>query len=277
MAGDSTTHTVNGVVLSQEDFDVLPPTSQMEERLKVLLLHAQLQAAAEKHRAEMEALAYRSNPNIHGSLEQELQGKNLPPVCHTVSKVVLGVPMKHILEIVKGTFSFFDLPRLRPNVEAVASSNPLEVIDGKITAVRATGDYKLFKGTMEIWASGFTNYIAIMSMVHSNLEPDWCASALMFVERIRRLNGIYPWVEQVLRYAVCYPDHLAEQSQTTSSAAWRSPPSEWQDQYCHTPKTRSTTKATAGSNSTATGVCRAFQSTKGCLTENCPYRHVAKA
>jgi hypothetical protein len=62
MAGDSTTHTVNGVVLSQEDFDVLPPTSQMEERLKVLLLHAQLQAAAEKHRAEMEALAYRSNP-----------------------------------------------------------------------------------------------------------------------------------------------------------------------------------------------------------------------
>ena len=102
MAGDSTTHTVNGVVLSQEDFDVLPPTSQMEERLKVLLLHAQLQAAAEKHRAEMEALAYRSNPNIHGSLEQELQGSNsnATGVCHafqsTKGCLTENCPYRHV-------------------------------------------------------------------------------------------------------------------------------------------------------------------------------------
>ncbi|MCJ1236602.1 hypothetical protein MMC14_004584, partial [Varicellaria rhodocarpa] len=202
------------------------------QREQLLLLREQRQQQKAEHEARLAGI---SKPAEESSSST---GEPPSPQVLETSRILLGVDVEVLVDILKNKFKPEHLYKLRPIRDIstdLPSSRDIEIIGDTITVGKARGDYKEFKNTMSIWSEGFIYYAGAINLLHKGFKSELIPSMLMFHERVRRLDAIYPWT-QVIRFAIAHHSTLAQNALILSASSWRNVPTDSVHLYCTTPK-----------------------------------------
>ena len=197
----------------------------------------------EESQAKITALtsgATTSDSNARKDAEEPIG--EIPREALLVSNQFPGLPQGEIAKIFLNKFRPENLYKLRhlQGREDKDSDENIVIKNGRMKLEKATGTYRDFGTTWDIWSEAFANYAAIMVDFFGVAFPHLHRALHHFQLKIRQLSRIYEWQNACLPLALDFHSERTTLGPTNVDA-WKLP-AHWIDSFCTPQYVRPTSK-----------------------------------